>query len=131
MLRLNMKGMVDSFFYGWFFLLGEVLPFMGFPYIWCEVTINCLLQFNRHYHSRIARVRLVKSLLFQIILLWRNCFIILLQQCLLWIEMLTLLVEIVELQYRGKIYLYTNRAAVVELFIVQNVPISLLNQEMI
>ena len=41
--------------------------------IWYEVTINCLLQFDRHYFTCIARVKLVKNLPFQIILLWKNC----------------------------------------------------------
>ena len=45
--------------------------------------------------------------------------------------MLNLPVEIVELQERRKIFLDTNRAAVVEHCIVRIVPISLLNQEMI
>ena len=45
--------------------------------------------------------------------------------------MLKLLVENVELQYRSNTYLETNRAAVVEHCMVQNVASALLNQEMI
>ena len=46
-------------------------------------------------------------------------------------EVSKVFVEIVELQKRRKIYLDTNRVAVVEHCIVQTVPISLPNQEMI
>ena len=58
--------MVGFSFYGRYFLSWSF-------YIWYEVTINCLLQFDRHYFTCIARVKLVKTLLFQIILLWKNC----------------------------------------------------------
>ena len=47
-------------------------PFMVFPYM-VRGNNQFLLQFNSHYFSWIARVKLVKTSLFQILLLWKDC----------------------------------------------------------
>ena len=65
-------------------------------HIWFEVTTYCLLQFNRHYFSCIARVKFVKTFFCRLI-----CFESItenLHYCLFWTKMLKLLVEIMELQ---------------------------------
>ena len=40
---------------------------------WYDVRTKCLLQFNHQYFFCTARVKLVKTLLFQNVLLWKNC----------------------------------------------------------
>ena len=128
-----MEGMIDSAFDGWYFLLWEVLPSMvglsfyetlwNFPVIG-EYNIKILATsfsplFLLHCDNQVAKI---VTLIFS--LFW------LLQKRLLWIEMLKLIVEIVQLQEPNTIYLDTNCVAVLGHGFVLNVPISLLNQEM-
>ena len=49
------------------------LFFLWSLHIQHEVRTNCLLQFNHHYFLFIATVKLVKTLIFEIFLLWGNC----------------------------------------------------------
>ena len=111
MLRLNTKRVIEISFYGWFLFYRRYFLLWSF-HIWYDVTTICLLQFNCLYFSCIVRVKLVKILLFRLFCLER--IVKNLQECLLWTEIIKLLVEVVALQSPSKIHLDTNRAAVVE-----------------
>ena len=134
MLRLNMKGMIDSSFYGLYFLLWEVLPFMvglsiyGIFYNFLAIgeynikilAKNFLPLFLLRCYNQVAKIVTLNFRLF--------C---LLQKCLLWIELLKFFVKIVVCKLQNLTLHVRRRVVLLVDCIVKNVPISLPHHEMI